>query len=771
MSLVRQAVIVTTGFAMLAAPVWGNGPRIAQGAVTRGEVERAIREGVRYLKSVQRDEGSWVDIDQEARTGTTSLVTLALLTSGEQARSQTIQKALAYLRRFGPDDLKSTYAVSLQTMVYAAAEPTQDRARLATNVAWLSKTQIKSGDPVDWPGSWSYSALKTRNGDNSNSQYALLGLNAASEAGIAIPPDVWKLAREYWERGQNAGGGWAYTPESRSPVSGSMTCAGISSLILTGLRRIEGAETLLGNEIKHCGETGVNSSLTRGVQWLSEHFRVGENVGFGQQWRYYYLYGMERAGRLTGLRFFGRHDWYREGAEKLVHDQDLVQGFWKGTSTEESPTIATSFALLFLAKGRAPVLINKLRHGPGEDWNNDQDDVRNLVDVVSRDWRKMLDGQILTWQVVDPREASVEDLLQAPIAFMNGHEAPELGPDARRNLRSFIEQGGILVGEACCGEKAFDHGFRELMKEIFSEEGAQLHLLPEGHAIWRSRHTLNPEAHPLWGIEYGCRTVVIYSPQDLSCYWNLAESNPSHPGVLKAIRVGQNVVEYATGRELPADKLVAREVRVFQPERPKRGALQIAKLVHAGDWNVAPLAVPNLTTTLRQKAGLDVVVTHKQLFPNDPNIVNFPLIYLHGRAAFSYSQEELGAIRRHLEPGGGTLFADAACGSPSFDTSFRRFVSQLFPGGELVEIPRDDEIYTSRVGYDLTDVELSRAAGGTKGRPRLEGVKIDGHWAIIYSRFDLGCALERHQSLDCKGYLHESALRIATNIVLYSTLP
>ena len=41
--------------------------------------------------------------------------------------------------------------------------------------------------------------------------------------------------------------------------------------------------------------------------------------------------------------------------------------------------VATSFALLFLAKGRAPVLINKLRHSPDQDWNNDPDDVRNIV--------------------------------------------------------------------------------------------------------------------------------------------------------------------------------------------------------------------------------------------------------------------------------------------------------------------------------------------------------------------------------------------------------
>ena len=86
-------------------------------------------------------------------------------------------------------------------------------------------------------------------------------------------------------------------------------------------------------------------------------------------------------------------------------------------------------------------------------------------------------------------------------------------------------------------------------------------------------------------------------------------------------------------------------------------------------------------------------------------------------------------------------------------------------------IPRDDEIYTQKVGYDLADVQYSKAAGGGRDFPQLEGVKLNGHWAVIYSKYDIGCALERHPGLDCKGYTHESALRIATNIVIYSTLP
>ncbi|SIO60953.1 A-macroglobulin complement component [Singulisphaera sp. GP187] len=768
MSRIGRFLAIVLGIVGYAGPLLTSP---AQAAVTREEVERAIREGVRFLKQEQRGDGSWSDVDNDAHTGSTSLVTLALLTAGEPTNSLTIRRALGYLRNFGPDELKSTYAVALQTMVFAAAEPERDQLKLVANVEWLTRAQIRPADRVNWPGSWTYSVIKNRHGDNSNSQYALLGLHAANEVGIPVRPDVWTLARSYWENCQHRDGGWAYTPDASSPASGSMTSAGISSLIITGLKRYQGQETLVGDEIHNCGKGGVNVDLVRGLDWMANHFRVGENFGHGQQWRYYYLYGMERAGRLTGRRFFGEHDWYREGAEKLVHDQDPLRGFWRGAIFEQDPVVATSFSLLFLAKGRSPVLINKLRHGPKSDWDNDPDDIRNLVGVVSRDWKPLLGGQLLTWQIVDPNVSTVEDLMQAPIAYFNGHKAPEFTEEGEKNLRSFVEQGGFIFAEACCSSKEFDSGFRELMKRIFPEEEYKLDTLSEEHAVWRARHLLSPDVHPLWGIEHGCRTVVIYSPEDLSCYWNQAENSPANPAVIKALRVGQNVVDYATGRELPADKLAVREVKDFKPDSPRRGALHIAKLVHAGDWNVAPLAIPNLTTSLRQKSGLDVVINHKELFPNDPNIVHFPLIYLHGRAAFTYSKEDTDAIRRHLTPGGGTLFADAACGSSSFDTSFRKFVATLLPNTPLVAIPRDDEIYSKKVGYDLADVHFTKAAGGGVDYPQLEGIKIDGHWAVIYSKYDLGCALERHQGLDCKGYSYESALRIATNIVLYSTLP
>ncbi len=137
----------------------------------------------------------------------------------------------------------------------------------------------------------------------------------------------------------------------------------------------------------------------------------------------------------------------------------------------------------------------------------------------------------------------------------------------------------------------------------------------------------------------------------------------------------------------------------------------------------------------------------------------------------SFDKEDLDALRQHLEPGGGTLFADAACGSPAFDAAFRRFVAELFPNNPMVPIPRDDEIYTTKVGFDLTDVQYTKAAGGGRTFPQLEGVKINGHWADHLLEIRHRLCPRTPYGLDCKGYTYESAIRIAGNIVIYSTLP
>ncbi len=290
----------------------------------------------------------------------------------------------------------------------------------------------------------------------------------------------------------------------------------------------------------------------------------------------YYLYGVERTGRMTARRFIGQHDWYREGADMLVRSQDNLSGFWKGTgSYEANPHVGTSFALLFLAKGRRPVLVAKLKHGPEGDWNHHRNDLANLTSYVEKKW-----DRDLTWQVIDPAAASVEDLLQAPVLFFNGREAPQFTDEEKKRLRDYVDRGGFIFAEACCGGTEFDVGFRKLMSEVFPEQEYKLRLLPPEHPIWHAEEPVDPEfVRPLWGIDIGCRTSVVFCPDDLSCYWELGRAGRQQllpervqAEVAAADAIGINVLAYATNRELKY------QAPIFSPPRPpnRRRMISIA---------------------------------------------------------------------------------------------------------------------------------------------------------------------------------------------------
>src|SRR5207248_2766338 len=139
-----------------------------------------------------------------------------------------------------------------------------------------------------------------------------------------------------------------------------------------------------------CGEYPDEENVNQALRYIGKVFPsdVQKEAVFPHP--FYSLYGIERAGRLTGRRFFGEKDWYRVGCEYLVATQK-ANGSWDGDKKgfDYWPPVATSFSLLFLSKGRTPVLISKMAHGApniqGEGWNNKRNDVRHVVEFCSKE--------------------------------------------------------------------------------------------------------------------------------------------------------------------------------------------------------------------------------------------------------------------------------------------------------------------------------------------------------------------------------------------------
>jgi hypothetical protein len=219
------------------------------------------------------------------------------------------------------------------------------------------------------------SVQKTRqgpaSGDNSNSQYAALGLRACHDAGITLPKEtVIKPAKRWWatcqlgEKGKDTAvatgtavmgtpRGWSYT--TAEPAYSSMSAGAIGAVCIY--------DYILGEDWKK------DRVVADGLAWLTKNFSVTENIGPCQtggqhpkEFLYYYLYALERVGMLYDTALIGRRDWYLEGAQVILAAQK-ADGSWaeSGPATMR-PTWDTCFAILFLKRATQPLVVSVDKH-------------------------------------------------------------------------------------------------------------------------------------------------------------------------------------------------------------------------------------------------------------------------------------------------------------------------------------------------------------------------------------------------------------------------
>lgn len=714
--------------------------------LTSDEVKLAIAAGVRYLRGAQLPEGGWRDYGQIG--GTTALATLALFNAGVAPDEEWMQRAVNAVRRINN---QQTYTAALKISALAAIDPKKYQPEIKQTAQALIAAQHPDG-------MWGYRGQQGR-ADFSNTQFALLGLHEASAAGIQIPRSVWRKAETAWLRAQLQSGSWPYVPDSQQGT-GSMTAAGLASLYITGnsLAQRTGRKFDDDGRAPCCGGYAQFRPIARGLAWLGENFSASRNPPQGS-WYFYYLYGIERVGILSGIRFFGPHDWYRQGAARL---RDLQNG--DGSWREHHDIADTSFALLFLAKGRRPLLFNKLQWSQDQAWNLRRNDLAHLVSFIGDRL-----GEPVSWEIVS-LDQEVSEWLRAPILFFNGHDFPPFDEQAIAKLKEYVAQGGTVFAEACCSQEPFRDGFRLFTLQAFSDY--ELLRLPANHPVFRSMFQLNGSEIELYGIDIGCRTGIFFSPRDLSCPWEQADI----PDVSeRAFQIGANIAAYATGNEPLPDKLevaviAARAADEGNTESPPRGAVHIAQLIHNGDWQPQPLAIPKLARLLHEQFAVDVVPACQPLKATGPKLRQHPIVYIAGNFSFELTPAEVDALRTHLTRGG-FLFADTCCGRKAFDESMRVLAAELFPDHPMERLPQDHPIIAGMPGFPLPEVSYLPAV--QKEMPELntvwlEGVTIAGRTVLVHSPFAIGYALEDHACFGCRGVASEDARKLAANIILYT---
>ncbi|MCA8923171.1 MAG: hypothetical protein KDD82_15255 [Planctomycetes bacterium] len=367
-------------------------PRAEQDLLLR-EVERAIAQGVENLE---------LRSGQVRRSGEVALCAFALLRSGVSARGRAVEGLFEALRRSETND---TYDLAVSIMALEAASlvrtggpsaggtaPRYARQALPANVrdevAALAR-QLVAGQTAQ--GDWSYTCPKRQSGtkvgkrgtgtlrgaafsggtpDNSNTQFAVLGLHAAQRCGVEVPSACWRKVFDHFSttvsapqpadpvaiewtgarppvllpgeaqgtrvadpEGTRTGAtqGWGY--RRGSPPKPSMTAAGLSSLVIS-------ANALLEARRLERAEQDAVGAIARGAMTALAEGLGAERLFGAEGWHYYMLYSLEKAMDVSGVASLDHVDWWRACARDLARAQ-RADGGW-GTPVD------TSFALLVL---------------------------------------------------------------------------------------------------------------------------------------------------------------------------------------------------------------------------------------------------------------------------------------------------------------------------------------------------------------------------------------------------------------------------------------
>ncbi|MBI5864606.1 MAG: DUF4159 domain-containing protein [Planctomycetes bacterium] len=709
-------------------------------------VNSAVSRAVEWIKSQRKDAGHWEPADAPGDrywAGDTALATLALLYANEDARESDMAKSLEWL---AAQPVTATYVYALRAHVLALAPGEKYRKRLESDLDWLLDSPNPPASGLG--GAFSYESLKNVQAspmyDNSNSQFGVLGVWMATEAGARSEKltNFWRLVEQHWLNQQNADGGWSYQKGQDQLSTGSMTAAGLTTMYVV-------LDRAYGRSGQRKAENVVGS-INRALDWFGGRFGP-ENPSGSAQWQYYYLYGVERAGRASGRKYFRDRDWFRVGASWLLSKQQ-ADGSWGGLHD-------TCFALMFLCHGRAPIFYNKLEKG--DDWDRTMRDAANLVRFSQRNLERLFNWQIISL------DNTIEDLLEAPVLYVSGAGTWEFNEAERLRLQQYVDRGGMILAAAPPGKSEFRTSIEELARDLWPR--LRLQRLRPTHPLL-SGAVQTPIDHPpeLLEIRSDTRTLLLLMCGDAPANWNRYATREAAAD----FQLGVNIYLYATDKTTIESRFQTIELP-YLPREDKR-TIRAARMKFDGRWDVETYGWERLKTYMHNECGINVSVSSGVSFA-DPALKDFAAVHVTGIGPFSLNSEEVAGLRRFLT-GGGTLIADAAMGKSEFLDSFETVIGDVLKS-EPVRLPANSPILTGQrieQAGPLNTVEYrrtTRAEGRSRETPPLKAFMLADRPAVIYSPLDISVGLVGSNVYECRGYDAAGCLAIMRNLLLFAGMP
>ena len=741
------AALIAMGclFACTATHAQGNN-------LTDEQVDDAIEAIKSFLYKAQADDGGWYGAyhtgpqEPEAKNnwGPSAMAALALIVSGESPQNPKIKKALEKLAEV---EITGVYALSMRAHVWSYL-PQDIFGKLlekdteAMYNSWYGWARFnypvaKYGESFN--DQYGGSGSAPNNGgriDNSTTQYGVLALWQAAKRGANIPDRFWELAVDNFLEQQNADGGWAYSGARNTTQS--MTLAGLTVMFVAQQELFRGQSK---------ANPKITESIEKGLEYLNKNFNPGGNAHGGAS---YFWYGYERVGLASGIKYFGGKDWFQEIARKIVAKKANY-----GNSIHTA-----AFDLMFLARGRVPVWINKLQI-PGTAWNNRPNDVYFLNRFIS-EYRE----HEVNWQVVgvesDPRE-----WMAAPLMWISSDGAIEWTDEQVSKIKTYIDLGGTVLVNPEERSSSFRASIEELAQKMYPE--LKFEAASKDHPMANllegdPRGSKKPEFDIL---SNGARVLMIMPKNDWGMIFQKDEK--PDPDKVSAWRDIVNIYGVVTDRGELTPRLSS--PWVGKKQRATTGTIKVvipqwedqAGKIHETDvYRVMKNIMHNETGR-----ELDVqTLPLSELAGADP-----ALLHMVGVNEVKITPAERDAISAYVQSGG-TILIENLGGMGKFATSVRDQLSPLFPGTEDKASSRRDIITgrnlpegsTSNRRVVYRSLVIQRA--NPDGRLLLRGWEKDERYPVLLSYEDLSLGMLGVKQYGINGYSIESARNLMINILL-----
>jgi hypothetical protein len=754
----KPIVIPTTNVA--ARPAWMSAvpttPHLPNPPITDEMVEKSIRSAVSYLKSQISGDQLVNPEKTDMFAGQDALVTYSLLHAGEAIDDSELsisdpfmQGLLNRLKQFPMNEGFAIYDRSLRASALAMFERDADKQQLRADMDYLLKSEFNGHYGYNMPKPTD--DLNQIHWDNSNSQYGVLGIWAGVLAGETVRDKYWSDVEHHWIAEQDSSGSWDY----QAPGGGGstpMTCAGITTLCVTAEQ-----QELIASKGKKDAHPQMSAAVNKGIEWLGKD----DHLFSFNAYEGYTLYGVERAALATGFRWFGPHDWYRELGALEINKQK-PNGSWDGGNN--GTPVDTAFRVLFLSRGRQPLLMDKLRFDG--DWNDRPRDVAKLTQFASAQLEKPF-----AWGVAD-LSRNWWDWLESPLLFITTDTPPDFSDDDCAKLRAYTDAGGLLFLHNEYASKNVDQFAHSLAQRLYPEY--PMTKMAADDIFYSSVFPMKTKP-PLMSISNGTRTLMVYSPTDFTDAWVRYKPHDKLAPQNAGMQMGLNLFVAAAGKNDFRNRLNSpyEEAPTFEPT----GAVPLLQIQYPGLWNPEPKAYDRFSRWFQKQTSLKLDVQPANLV--DLNSDMGPVAVITGNTPVDFSKMDLHVLHDFVA-GGGVLLIDATGGSKSFADSIKAsLMPRAFPGVVTSAMPAShpilagagacmDSLPKPRVRRYAT--ALLNASGHdtmTEGAPPVEYATVD-KGTIIISDLDITTALLNSGTYGIYGYTPAYSQSLVKNVILWA---